>query len=585
MSRINTNVNVMTAQRVTGMNTKSLNTSLERLSTGLRINRGKDDPAGLIASENLRSEKAAIESAISNAQRADQVVNVAEGGLQEINSALVELQSLVTGSANEAGLSKEEKEANQQQVESILQTIDRISNNTSFQGTKLLNGDFDFQVAGKDANVQSLEINAAKIGSEPLKVQANITQSAQQAGVYMSLGGTLQLDDDADSTFSIEIGGSLGSRQLSFASGTTTSDMAAQINTFTDVTGIKAVAVNSGDQDGIKLVSTDYGSNEFVSVEVLDDGNASAGDGIYNLDSKNTNALGKTLGTPTTTTSDDQADAATATAFGIAVGDIGTLNVGDTRTVVAANGDQTVYTYQGAGTNSDHKFDVAVSVASTSALTSFASANDVIRDEGQDVTGTINGLAARGDGRTMSVKSDALDMSVTLKDNGAATTASATKTGIVDLVNITGGGAQFSIGPSVDATNSVRLGISSVSSREIGTTSFGAKTYSLSDLGGAGDLNVIDGNLEEAQDVVNKAIKSISAQRGRLGSFQKNIIGSTVNSMGVALENIAAAESAIRDTDFAKETAEMTRSQILSQASQTVLAQAKSQPMSVLSLL
>ncbi|MEX0885087.1 MAG: flagellin, partial [Phycisphaeraceae bacterium] len=79
MSQINTNVNAMIAQRVLGQQNQALNRSLERLSTGLRINRGSDDPAGLIASENLRSEKVSLGAAIGNAERADQVVNVAEG--------------------------------------------------------------------------------------------------------------------------------------------------------------------------------------------------------------------------------------------------------------------------------------------------------------------------------------------------------------------------------------------------------------------------------------------------------------------------------------------------------------------------
>ncbi|MBY0311541.1 MAG: flagellin, partial [Phycisphaerales bacterium] len=105
MSRINTNVQSLIAQRVLGQNNNSLNTSLERLSTGLRINRGKDDPAGLIASEKLRSEKNSINAAIGNAERADQVVNIAEGGLSEVSSLLTELQGLVTNTANTAGLS------------------------------------------------------------------------------------------------------------------------------------------------------------------------------------------------------------------------------------------------------------------------------------------------------------------------------------------------------------------------------------------------------------------------------------------------------------------------------------------------
>ena len=80
MSRINTNISSLLARRVLGQQNKSLTTSLERLSTGLAINRGADNPAGLIASENLRSEKTAITAAIGNNERADQVINIAEGG-------------------------------------------------------------------------------------------------------------------------------------------------------------------------------------------------------------------------------------------------------------------------------------------------------------------------------------------------------------------------------------------------------------------------------------------------------------------------------------------------------------------------
>src|SRR6202008_4871114 len=105
MSRINTNVTSLISQRVLGYNQQLLGVALERLSTGLKINRGKDDPAGLIASENLRSEIKSINTAISNSERADQVVNITEGGLQEVSGLLTELQGLVTATASKAGLS------------------------------------------------------------------------------------------------------------------------------------------------------------------------------------------------------------------------------------------------------------------------------------------------------------------------------------------------------------------------------------------------------------------------------------------------------------------------------------------------
>ena len=181
MSRINTNVSSLIAQRVLTNQNVGLVKSLERLSTGLRINRGSDDPAGLVASENLRSEQRAINAAIGNSQRAEQVVNVAEGGLQEINNLLLELQALIGSSANDAGVSDEEKEANQLQIDSILQTIDRLAGSTSFQGIKLLNGNFDYTTSGVSATLlDDVTINAAKIPDATIAKQLKLWGSRQQ---------------------------------------------------------------------------------------------------------------------------------------------------------------------------------------------------------------------------------------------------------------------------------------------------------------------------------------------------------------------------------------------------------------------
>ncbi|MEM9419959.1 MAG: flagellin, partial [Planctomycetota bacterium] len=266
MSRINTNVTSLLGQRVLGQQNRSLNTSLERLSTGLRINRGGDDPAGLIASEALRSQKASITAAIGNAERAEQVVNVAEGGLQEVNNLLLEVQSLVGQSANDAGLSLEEKEANQLQIDSILQTIDRISETTSFQGTKLLNGTYDFNVESQAATVNDIQVNAAKLAKGDTRdVKVLVTQSAQNAGFFLSTAGALDLSA-ADATFRFDLAGAIGSREFSFASGTALADIAATVNTFTEITGVSAVASGTG----VKFNSVGLGSSEFVQVEIRD---------------------------------------------------------------------------------------------------------------------------------------------------------------------------------------------------------------------------------------------------------------------------------------------------------------------------
>src|SRR3954447_22192665 len=191
MSRINTNVSSLVAQRILGKNNQSLNTSLQRLSTGLKINSGSDNPAGLIASENLRAEKAGITQAIDNAGRASNIIGTAEGGLSEVSSLLTELQSLVGQTANSGGLSKEEKQANQLQVDSILSTINRIAQSTAFQGTKLLNGNYDYTTSGVNStSFDNVHINSSRIPEgASVNVVVQVVTSAT-TGTLTYSGGT-----------------------------------------------------------------------------------------------------------------------------------------------------------------------------------------------------------------------------------------------------------------------------------------------------------------------------------------------------------------------------------------------------------
>lgn len=506
MSRINTNISSLIGQRVLGSNNQQLGFSLERLSTGLRINRGKDDPAGLIASENLRAEITSLNSAINNSERADQVVNIAEGGLQEVSTLLTELQGLLTASASSAGLSDSEKEANQLQIDSILQTIDRVASSTSFQGTKLLSGNFDYQVDSVASGVSDFRVNGAKFEGASLDVTAIVTQSAQQAAQYLSLGGgTITLG--TGSAFTIEVAGAKGTRELQFSSGQSIADIVAAVNTFSDVTGVTASAGTTG----VALRSEDFGSNEFVSVTVVDDG---------------------TIGTAS--------------------------NIG-------------IYDFE-SGDNT------TIDTSSHVDFTDTGAAGDGVRDLGQDIAGTVNGLLATGKGRTLKVNSDFLDVSISLDTSTAQSLAS------VSAFSITGGGADFQLASDVNIAGKVSIGIQDVAVRKLGTSELGF----LDDLGSGKSFNVVDADgsdFSSAQKIVDEAIDQVSSLRGRLGAFQKNVIGATIRSLGVAVENTAAAESTIRDADFATETAALTRNQILVSASTNVLALANQTPQNVLQLL
>jgi len=478
----------MLAQRVLGAQNKGLVGSLERLSTGFKINRGADNPAGLIASENLRSEKAAINAAIGNAQRAEQVVNVAEGGLQEINNLLLELQSLVGSSANDAGVSSEEKDANQLQIDSILQTIDRVANATSFQGIKLLNGTFDYTTSGVATSVTDVTVNSARLSDASgsfINVSVDVLTSAQTAAVYLSTGANLLNAGAGSITF--EVTGNAGVQQFTFASGTSQANIISAINTFSDSLGISA-AQNATDAARVQINSTGFGSDEFVRVKTLE---------------------------------------------------------GTVSNLLAA-------TAAGATSSTD------------------------LRDEGRDAVVLINGNQATTDGLSARVATDGFDVSISLDGLGALNTTGGTET-----FQITGGGADFNLSPKVNLAGKVSLGIETVTTGNLGNGTDGF----LSALKSGGTSNVVNGDLTKAQSIIDAAIKQTSGLRGRLGAFQKNVVGATINSLGVALENTAAAESVIRDTDFANETADLTRRQILSQAATQALAIANSQPQAVLSLL
>ena len=135
--------------------------------------------------------------------------------------------------------------------------------------------------------------------------------------------------------------------------------------------------------------------------------------------------------------------------------------------------------------------------------------------------------------------------------------------------------------PAVNLSNRVSIGIQGVTTGNLGSTKNGMLDQLKS--GSAG--NVLNGNLSAAQSIVEDAIDQVANMRARLGAFQKNTVATTISSLSIALENTSAAESVIRDADFASETANLTRSQILSQAATQALALANSQPQTVLALL
>lgn len=489
MSRINTNVPSLVAQNQLARSQGDLQVRLQRLSTGLAINRGADNPAGLIVSERLRSEIEGVGQAVENAERASNVIATTEAALNEVNTLLISIKSLIIEAANDGGFSKEEHEANQLQIDAAIESVNRIANTASFAGLKLLNGSLDYNLSGVNtATIRNVEVTNANFGTRTsIPVTVEVINSAQTGALYLS-GNAAGIYDAAGSTGSalVTLAGPKGVATLQFISGMTNAQVVDSINDYSQVTGLSAALVNGNVLSGIVIQSQDYGSTAFVEFKSTDE---------------NFMQTFRTKGDNTSTTQ---------------------------------------------------------------------------RDYGVDVLALVNGNVALGDGLNVSLRSGSVNLAMTL-DAAYAQTLNVTET-----FHITGGGTKFQIGPTVNLQQQVNIGIPSVHASRLGDNIVG-RLDSLR-LGGANSL-MVDGREANAQQILDVAIDQVTKLRGRLGAFERNTLDASLRSSSVALENLTASQSRIRDADFAKETAALTRAQILVNAGTNALALANSSSQSVLALL
>ncbi|MEZ6045778.1 MAG: flagellin, partial [Planctomycetaceae bacterium] len=199
------------------------------------------------------------------------------------------------------------------------------------------------------------------------------------------------------------------------------------------------------------------------------------------------------------------------------------------------------------------------------------------RDAGVDIGVTINGQTAQTTGLSASVKTANLDIGLTIAEASNATSTSST-------ITITGGGSLFQIGQEVSSQGQIGIGIDAINTARLGGSS--GKLYELGSGAGKSLLDVgptVPGST--LVDIVDEAISRVNTLRGRIGALQKNVIETNISTLSVALENITEARSSIVDADFAIETANLTRAQILSQAGTSVLSIANQTPSQVLALL
>ena len=475
MSRISTNIPAIISQRNLSSAQQGLRTSLERLSSGLKINRGGDDPSGLIVSERLRSEIGAVGQAIDNSERAINVIATTEGALNEVNALLNDINALLIEAANRGAFSDEEVAANQLQVDSAIESISRIANTTTFAGRKLLDGSLDYVTSGINTSMLGdVQVLGAKFGTRNwIGVDVQVNSAAEHAQLMWTSVGI------GASAVTIDLQGMEGIVTLSFPASASVANMVDMVNTQTDATGVVA----STTAGGMVFRTAGYGSDQFVQVQQV---------------------------------------------FGSA------------------------------------PFTVTDPLAGNAIRS---------RAYGHDAEGTINGSPTVGKGLELQLNSFLLDVELTLDENfGIGSTTFA----------ITGGGSLFQLGPRINTNQQEDIGVRAMHTNKLGNRLVGF----LSELQDGQRLALRnERSLKTASDVVGEAIDQVSVLRGRLGAFERNTLRTNISQLQITSENLTSSESVIRDTDFAEETTALTRSQVLVQAGNAVLAIANAQQQNVLSLL
>ncbi len=465
--RINLNSAGLVAHRNLSNVDNALGKSIERLSSGFRINRASDDPAGLVISEKLRAQIGGIGMAIKNASDGVNMVKTAEAALTEVHSLLRTMRDLAVHASNTGANDEAALAADQAQITQAIQSLNKIAEETMFGQKKLLNGEAGINTIITGTAVTAMDLNKANLKADAT-IGVNVTQAATKA-TLSSKGGFANTAANWGAAGDMFI----NNVQITWAADATVQGVMDAINAKTSSTGVVATF----DTDHIVLTQQNYGSAAQISIT---SGAEFAAGGAETAQAAGQDAL------------------ASITADGVNVSD-GVWNQGSGLTLKDSLGNTVV----------------------------LAEAANSVADKGAQATAQVGTLI-------------------------------------------------FQVGAYSGQTRSVS--IQDTSASKLGTTAISGQNVST--------INVTtQQGAQDAIDILDAAISDISTIRSTLGALQKQTLESSINSLTIAKENIAASESTIRDTDMAAEMVDFTRNQILQQAGVSMLAQANQSTQALLSLL
>jgi len=574
--RINHNISALNTHRQLGANSAATAKNIEKLSSGLRINRAGDDAAGLAISEKMRGQIRGLDMAAKNSQDGISLIQTAEGALNETHSILQRMKELATQSANGTNTDAD-RNALQDEMNQLTSEINRIGNTTEFNTQKLLNGGMGSQDGVKLTQATSGTVTGAAITSTGL--------------LQIGAGAKITVDGQTFDVGALDIGHAADAVAVPPVLASTAAEQAAELK---DKLGqLTSGGVKLSDLVDIKVSAT----NELVftakstgtSSEVVISGTAAETLKLGFVTVPGTTVVsGK--GDPSTIERAGLQGANSLGAVSIGSGDTLKFTVGSNSPVeVKLNSGSTAKTYDTANPDSniakaamdDLVKDLNASLQQAGLdgkITASLSKNNEIQfisETGKDISvvnGTGTALTALG-----------FDGTETIGNTQQVVGPGAQGTGFSTKFQI-GANTGQSMSLTVSDMRSAALGITGNAGQQ-GFTKANSVTNGSNDIMAEAALNIATReDASKAIAVLDKATAVVSSERSKLGAVQ-NRLEHTINNLGTASENLSAAESRIRDVDMAKEMMEQTKNNILAQAAQAMLAQANQQPQGVLQLL
>lgn len=562
---INTNIASLNAQRQLNKSQSAMQTNLQRLSSGLRINSAKDDAAGLAISNRFQSQINGLNQASRNANDGISLAQTAEGALDEVTNALQRMRTLAVQAANDTN-SASDRQALQAEVRQLVDEINRIGNTTQFNGKALLNGqdsEFSFQIganAGQNLNVRMSDMRASALGQQPGAVQTTGTRVALGANE----SGNVGIED-------LTAAGALSGAAIS--SGQFTIQVAGQSTV--DIAEIRYGGniewKSSGDLTNVNSIDYGGGIAKDIAARINDIASRGLTDASGQPILQDVYARAETSFSIASVAS---GDAATAMASGAPVAGLNHVGAG----TIAHNGLTINGVNMGPVTFQEKDADGSLvnQINSKTAQTGVTASVDkdgvlqLYAEDGRDIiiqTNTAddaNKLFAAGGTSVDPSDNDRVDFQEALELRVSGRVVLSAQDTIT-----TSGTATANAGFASGATTAMGEGMQE-NRQAVGS-------IQLADVTTIRGANIL-------MRSVDSALEQVDGLRASLGAVQ-NRFEMTIRNLDNVSENLSAANSRIRDADFAAETTAMTRNQILQQAGISMLAQANAQSQNVMSLL